>query len=113
MASSVVEITSDHTPPVILGEQLVLTCSVPGLELHELEWSVVENEYADKVHVRTNLTRGVSSLTIHTLSSSDAGVYKCKVAYHDQSNRSLTSASDKITITAKSKLTFVWLSVLV
>ena len=107
MTSSVVEITSDHIPPVMLGEQLVLTCSVSGFELLELEWLVGGRKYPDKNNVYTNLTSRMSSLTIQSLNSSDAGVYECKIAYQGQSNHSLKNASDRITITAKSKYVLV------
>ena len=113
VTSSVVEIISDRTPPLMLGQQLVLTCSVSGVELLELEWLVGRSKYPDKDNVHTNLTSRMSSLTIHSLSSSDAGVYECKVAYQGQGNHSIKNTSDKITITAKSKYALMSIQVIV
>ena len=113
MTSSIVEITSDSTPPWVLGDQLVLTCSASGIELLGLEWLVGGNNYSSKTNVRTNLTSGKSLLSIHSLSSSDAGVYECKIAYQGQGSDNIKNANDKITITAKSKYATMSIQVLV
>lgn len=63
----------------------------------------MEGSTPASAEVDTDLTSGISSLTIGSLSPSDAGIYECKIKYKDQDSHSLETSSDQLTITTQSK----------
>ena len=70
-------ITAQPGLQVILGESLTLTCTVVATGLEEIIWDGSGLANTD-IEVTTNISTGVSTLTIHAVSASDLGHYSCE-----------------------------------
>lgn len=89
-------ITAQPGLHVELGDLLNLTCSVDANGLKEISWT--ESRVTDTDNkVFTNLSAGVSTLTIPTVLSADLGNYSCQAIADNIINVATA------TITAKSK----------
>ena len=73
-----VEITAQPGFQVELGQHLNLTCTVVATGLDEIMWTWSGLNNTD-IEVVTDISAGVSNLTIRAVSASDLGHYSCEV----------------------------------
>ena len=82
--------------PIELGARLTLTCSVDAIGLTDIIWT--ENRIINTNNeVETNISNGVSTLTIPFVLSQDLGSYSCQAVAGSIFN------IDTATVTATSK----------
>ena len=89
-------ITTDPALPASLGESMTLTCTVTVSGLTEISWTDSRVDGTAN-ELSTDLSTGVSTLTVPDVVSADLGEYVCTAI------ASTTSFDDVITVTAISK----------